>query len=93
MRYWWLAGLTLGPLLGAAGATLVRSDAIGLFARLVVPVGALVQTTLLQAGPASSSRPAAVWAGAIVSAVAVASISLLVARFVTERSRTPRVSA
>jgi hypothetical protein len=42
VRYWWLASLTLGPLLVAVGATLVRSGVIGLLARLIVPVGALV---------------------------------------------------
>jgi hypothetical protein len=92
MRYWWLAGLMLGPFLGAVGATLLRPGAIGLLARLVVPVGALLQTILLQPGLASSSRPAAVWALAIVPAAAAASISVVVARFVTERSRRPRMS-
>jgi hypothetical protein len=47
-RYWWLASLTLGPFLGAVGASLVRSGLIGLLARLIVPVGALVQTIFLQ---------------------------------------------
>jgi hypothetical protein len=61
LRYWRLAGLTLGPFLGAVGATFGRSGAIGLLARLVVPVGALVQTFVLQPGLASSSRPAVVW--------------------------------
>jgi hypothetical protein len=87
-RFWWLASLTLGPFLGAVGASLVRSGAIGLLARLIVPVGALVQTIFLQPGLASSSRPAAVWALAIVSAASVASISLVAARFAV-RSRRP----
>lgn len=88
-RYWWLASLTLGPFLGAAGASLGRSGVIGLLARLIVPAGALVQTILIQPGLASSSRPAAVWALVIVSTAAIASISLIVARFVTQQSRTP----
>ena len=88
-RYWWLASLTLGPLLGAVGASLVRSGVIGLLARLIVPVGALVQTIVLQPGLASSSRPAAVWALVIVSAASVASISLVAARFAAQRSRGP----
>ena len=78
-RYWWLASLTLGPFLGAVGAMLIRSGVIGLLAMLIVPVGALVQTLLLQPGLASSSRPAALWALVIVSAAAIAAISLGVA--------------
>ena len=88
-RYWMLASLLFGPLLGAVGASLVRSGVTGLLACLIVPVGALVQTFFLRPGLASSGRPAAVWALAIVFAAAVASISLAVTRFVTERSRTP----
>ena len=65
---------------------LVRSGVIGLLAVLIVPVGALVQTLFLQPGLASSSRPAALWALAIVSAAAAATIGLGVARFVTQRS-------
>jgi hypothetical protein len=86
-RYWWLASLTLGPFLGAVGAMLGRSGVIGLLAMLIVPVGALVQTLFLQPGLAASSRPAALWALVIVSAAAVATISLGVARFVTHRSQ------
>jgi len=92
-RYWWLASLTLGPFLGAVGASLARSGVVGLLARLIVPVGALVQTIFLQPGLASSSRPAAGWALVIVSAAAVASISLVVARFVTQRGRRLRMSS
>jgi hypothetical protein len=88
-RYWWLASLTLGPLLGSVGAMLVRSGVLGLLAMLIVPVGALVQTLFLQPGLVSSSRPAAVWALVIVSAAAIAAISLGVARFVTQRSQRP----
>ena len=88
-RYWWLASLTVGPLLGAVGASLVRAGVAGLLAGLIVPVGALVQTLFLQPGLASSSRPAAVWALVIVSAAAVACISLVVARFALHRRRVP----
>ena len=88
-RYWWLASLTLGPPLGVVGAGLLRYGVIGLLAGLTVPVGALVQTVFLQPGLASSSREAADWALVIVSAAAVASISLVVARFLTQRSRRP----
>ena len=88
-RYWWAASLTLGPFLGAVGAMLVRSGVIGLLAMLIVPMGALAQTLVLRPGLASSSRPAALWALVIVSAAAVATISLGVARFVTQRSQAP----
>ncbi len=62
-HYWWLASLTLGPILGAVGACLVRSGAVGLLASLTVPVGALVQTTLLQPGPrrAAAQRRFGLW--------------------------------
>lgn len=88
-RYWWLASLTLGPLLGAVGASLVRFGVIGLLAGLIVPVGALVQTLFLQPDLASSSRPKGVWALGIVSAAAIACISLVVARFALQRRRAP----
>lgn len=84
-RYWWLASLTLGPFLGAVGAVLVRSGMIGLLAMLIVPVGALVQTLFLQPGLASNSRPAALWALVIISAAAVATISLGITRFALQR--------
>jgi hypothetical protein len=86
-RYWWVASLTLGPFLGAVGAMLGRSGVIGLLAMLIVPVGALIQTLFLQPGLAASGRPAPLWALVIVSAAAVATISLGVARFVTHRSQ------
>ena len=88
-RYWLLASLTLGPLLGAVGASLVRVGVTGLLAGLFVPLGALVQSLFLQPGLASSSRPAAGWALVIVSAAAVACISLVVARFALQRRRAP----
>ena len=88
-RYWWLASLTLGPFLGAVGASLVRFGVTGLLAGLIVPVGALVQTLFLQPDLASSSRPEGVWALGIVSAAAIACISLVVARFALQRRRVP----
>ena len=51
-----------------------------------VPVAALVQTLFLEPGLASSSRPAAIWALVVVTAAAVAAISLGVARFLTKRA-------
>jgi hypothetical protein len=88
-RYWWLASLTLGPFLGAVGASLMRFGVTGLFAGLIVPVGALVQTLFLQPDLASSSRPEGVWALGIVSAAAIACISLVVARFALQRRQVP----
>lgn len=87
VRYWMLASLTLGPFLGAVGASLVRAGVIGLLAGLIVPVGALVQSFFLQPGLASSSRPASIWALVIVLTGAVACISLVVARFAVQRRR------
>ena len=88
-RYWLLASLMLGPLLGAVGASLVRAGVTGLLAGLIVPVGALVQILLVQPGLAPGSRPAEVWALVILSAAAVACISLVVARFALQRRRVP----
>ena len=89
VRSWLLASLTLGPLLGAAGASLVRAGVTGLLAGLIVPVGALVQTLFLQPGLASRSRPAEIWALVILSAGAAACIGLVVARFARQRRRVP----
>ena len=83
-----LASLTLGPFLGAVGASLFRAGVTGLLAGLIVPVGALVQTLFLQPGLASN-RPAGVWALLIVSTGAVACIGLVVARFAQQRHRMP----
>ena len=88
-RYWWLASLTLGPLLGAVGASLARFGVTGLLAGLIVPVRALVQTLFLRPELASSSHPEEVWALGIVSAAAIACVSLVVARFALQRRRVP----
>ena len=89
VRYWLLASLMLGPLLGAVGASLVRAGVPGLLAGLIVPVGALVQILFVQPGLAPGSRPAEVWALVILSAAAIACISLVVARFALQRRRVP----
>ena len=88
-RYWLLASLLLGPLLGAVGASLVRAGVAGLLAGLIVPVGALVQILVVQPGLAPGSRPAEVWALVILSTAAAACIGLVVARFALQRRRVP----
>ena len=85
VRYWLLASVALGPLLGVVGASLLRVGVTGLLAGLIVPVGALVQTLFLQPALRSSSRPAAISALVIVSVAAVACIGLVVARFARHR--------
>ena len=57
VRYWLLASLTLGPLLGAAGASLVRAGVTGLLAGLIVPVGALVRPSSCSLGPHRAAAP------------------------------------
>ena len=92
VRYWLLASVALGPLLGVVGASLLRVGVTGLLAGLIVPVGALVQTLFLQPALRSSSRPAAISALVIVSVAAVACIGLVVARFARHRRGVPGMS-
>lgn len=46
-RAWFVASVLFGPLLGTVGAIARRTDVSGLLARLVVPVGAVVEPLLL----------------------------------------------
>lgn len=54
VRLWALASVVLGPVLGAVGAATRRAGALGVVARLVVPVGAAVEMLgLRRLGPDS----------------------------------------
>ncbi|GII52165.1 hypothetical protein Pth03_05540 [Planotetraspora thailandica] len=81
---WWVAGVIFGAPLGAVGACVRRPGAIGLFARLTVPVGAAVQMVVLPPGRnevVETIGKTIVWTGA------AASIGFVVVRFLQERRR------
>ncbi|MDP9869329.1 MULTISPECIES: hypothetical protein [Streptosporangium] len=48
--YWWAASILLGPILGAIGACARRPGAIGVLAKVTVPVGAAVQMFVMPPG-------------------------------------------
>ncbi|MET9046712.1 MULTISPECIES: hypothetical protein [unclassified Streptomyces] len=73
MVVWLVVGVPLGLVLGAVGALVRRPGLTGLFAALVVPVGAAVQMVVMPPGVGLiDTRPAnvaavIVWAGAALS--------------------------
>lgn len=48
--YWWAASVLLGPILGATGSCARRPGAIGVLAKVTVPVGAAVQMVAMPPG-------------------------------------------
>jgi len=73
--FWLVAGVCLGPALGAAGALIRRSGPVGALALLLVPAGAALQMVVLP--PAPESRMAepvrlTVWFAAAATAVLLA---------------------
>ncbi|MCT9929779.1 hypothetical protein N5079_06040 [Planotetraspora sp. A-T 1434] len=81
---WWVASVVFGAPLGAVGACAKRPGAIGLLARLTVPVGAAVQMVVL---PPGRNEVVETIGKTIVWAVAAASIGFVVVRFLLERRR------
>ncbi|TMR21482.1 hypothetical protein ETD86_14995 [Nonomuraea turkmeniaca] len=82
---WWVASVVLGAPLGAVGACVKRPGAIGLLARLTVPVGAAVQMVVLPPGRNEVVETAG---KTIVWTVAAASIGYIVVRYLlVERRR------
>ncbi|WP_328653288.1 hypothetical protein OG598_05255 [Micromonospora sp. NBC_00330] len=74
-RYWLIASVCLGPLLGAVGALIRRSGPVGTLAVLLVPAGAALQMVLLPPPPESAMAwpvRLSVWAAAAVAAVLIA---------------------
>lgn len=80
MRFWWLASLASGPILGVVGASIRRPGVIGLLAGLTVPVGASVQMIWLTGAPPEAD-PALDWARAIVWLGAAVGAVIVIARF------------
>ncbi|MCC5580932.1 hypothetical protein IMZ11_35495 [Microtetraspora sp. AC03309] len=82
---WWVASVVFGAPLGAVGACVKRSGAIGLLARLIVPVGAAVQMVVL---PPGRNEVVETIGKTIVWTAAAASIGFIVAWFLlVERRR------
>ncbi|MFF5111336.1 hypothetical protein [Streptosporangium sp. NPDC000509] len=82
---WWVASVVFGAPLGAVGACVKRSGAIGLLARLTVPIGAAVQMAVL---PPGRNEVVETIGKTIVWTVAAASIGFIVVRFLlVERRR------
>ncbi|ACZ84354.1 hypothetical protein [Streptosporangium roseum] len=85
---WWVASVVLGAPLGAVGVCVRRSGAIGLLARLTVPVGAAVQMVVL---PPGRNEVVETMGKTIVWTAAAAIIGFVVVRFllVERRRRSP----
>jgi Family of unknown function (DUF6518) len=90
MLYWWLAAIVVGPVLGVIGVTSRRPGALGLLARLTVPVGAIVEMLWQPRTPSSELvRVAGMdWVRPITCAVAAIAIGVLIVAYV-RRSRIP----
>ncbi len=73
VRVWLIASFIAGPLLGLAGAWTRRRDAVGVVARLLVPVGAVVEMVFYDRLRPDTFRvdPSLAWTQATVVAVAV----------------------
>jgi hypothetical protein len=87
---WGTASIVLGAPLGAIGACARRPGAVGLLARLTVPVGAAVQMVVLPPGRnevVQAIGKTIVWTGA------AASITLIVAHFIVTQRRRRRPAA
>ncbi|MGI5486992.1 hypothetical protein [Microtetraspora malaysiensis] len=85
---WWVASVVLGAPLGAVGACVRRPGAIGLLARLTVPVGAAVQMAVL---PPGRNEVVQTIGRTVVWTAAAVSIGFIVVRFllVERRRRSP----
>ena len=95
IRWWLVASVVAGPLLGTAGVLARRADLWGLAARLVVPGGALVEMVVLRRLGAETFRvdPALAWAQALIVVAALLgaawAVLALVDRLALPRPRTP----
>ncbi|MER7207850.1 hypothetical protein ABZ470_19690 [Streptosporangium sp. NPDC020072] len=85
---WWVAGVVLGAPLGAVGACAVRPGAIGLLARMVVPVGAAVQMVVLP--PGRNERITTI-GQTVVWTLAALFVGFVGARFLSGRRSAPPV--
>ncbi|MFC6079779.1 hypothetical protein [Sphaerisporangium aureirubrum] len=81
---WWVASVVFGAPLGAVGACVRRPGAIGLLARLTVPVGAALQMVVL---PPGRNEVVETIGKTVVWTAAAASIGFIVVRFLVKRRR------
>ncbi|MFB9249320.1 hypothetical protein ACFFWE_13840 [Sphaerisporangium melleum] len=88
---WWVAAIVLGVPLGAIGACARRPGAVGLLARLTVPVGAAVQMVVLPPGKNEVIRDIG---QAVVWTAAAATVCFVMIRFLlVERRPRPATAA
>ncbi|MER5320657.1 hypothetical protein [Streptosporangium roseum] len=87
---WWVASVVLGAPLGAVGACVKRSGAIGLLARLTVPVGAAVQMVVL---PPGRNEVVETMGKTIVWTAAAAIVGFIVVRFLLAERRRRSLAA
>lgn len=85
--YWGVASAMAGPVLGAIGACAGHPGAIGVLARLTVPVGAAVQMVVLPPGRNDAVRSIG---QRVVGTAATVAVSLVIARFLRLRRRASR---
>ncbi|MEU1417903.1 hypothetical protein [Streptomyces sp. NPDC005731] len=81
MVVWLVVGVPLGLVLGAVGALVRRPGLTGLFAALVVPVGAAVQMVVIPPGEGLIDARLATTAAGIVWAAAALSAAWALGRF------------
>ncbi|MFF4774261.1 hypothetical protein ACFY05_15500 [Microtetraspora fusca] len=88
---WWVASVVFGAPLGAVGACVKRPGAIGLLARLTVPVGAAVQMVVL---PPGRNEVVQAIGRTVVWTAAAVSVGFIVVRFLlVERRRRSQAAA
>ncbi|MEV1168885.1 hypothetical protein [Nonomuraea sp. NPDC049784] len=87
---WWFASFIFGGPLGCVGACVRRPGAIGLLARLTVPVGAAVQMVML---PPGRNEVIAAIGKTVVWLAAAVSIGFVVVRFLLVERRRRSVTA
>ncbi|WP_433256108.1 hypothetical protein ACQPYK_16425 [Streptosporangium sp. CA-135522] len=76
--YWWVASVLFGPILGAIGSCARQPGAIGVLAKLTVPVGAAVQMVVMPPGRNEVIMTIGQW---VVWTAAAVSIGVVAVRF------------
>ncbi len=88
LQYWLILGVVLGPPLGAVGAAIRRPGLAGVLARLVVPVGAVLNVVL----PPPRESLVAVSVAITVSGAATMTAALVLIRAAQSTQRAVRES-
>lgn len=92
---WFVAAVVAGPVLGLVGAAARRTDALGLLARLVVPIGALLEPWVvgwLTPGAAEvwSNRVSGYAAAAVLLAAGTLGLALVLSSVMASGRRSDR---